>query len=46
MATWNVYAEIEGSPIYGEVDLDDDLDEDEAFEAIVDIFRSTLQIDR
>jgi hypothetical protein len=45
MATWDVYAEVNGSPLYASIELDWD-DEDKAFEAIVDEFRSTLQIDR
>jgi len=45
MSVWNVYAEVEGSPLYGQVELEDGVSEDEAFEAILDMFRSTLQID-
>ena len=44
MARWSIYAEVNGSPLYAEMDLDWH-DENKAVEAIVDEFRSTLQID-
>jgi len=44
MPLWDVYAEVDGSPIYATFETDSD-DEDEVFEEIVDAFRSTLQID-
>lgn len=42
---YDIYAEIDGSPIYATVEIDDGKDEDYAFEVIVDMFRATLQID-
>lgn len=44
MALWNVYAEIDGIPIYATMEMDW-THEGQAFNAIVDEFRSTLQID-
>jgi hypothetical protein len=46
MTHWDVYADIGGFPVYASFEVDDSLTEDEAFEEIVDEFRSTLQIDR
>jgi len=44
MATWNIYAEVSGSPLYATMEMDW-TDENRAFETIMDEFRSTLQID-
>ena len=43
---WDVYAEVDGTPVYATVEIDDEHDdEDDVFEIILDMFRSTLQID-
>ena len=44
MATWRVYAEVNGSPLYSTWETETE-DEDFVFDEIVNEFRSTLQID-
>jgi hypothetical protein len=44
MAVWDVYLEVEGSPLYATVTMDW-TDENRAFEEVLDMVRSTLQID-
>ena len=44
MFTWDVYAEVNGSPLYATFETEQ-TGETYAFEEIVDEFRSTLSID-
>jgi hypothetical protein len=44
MAVWDVYADINGTPVYAQVELVSGLSDDEAFEEVLDMFRSTLEV--
>ena len=44
MAEWRVYCEIEGQPLYANIDLDDDLDEEGAWEYASNYLQETLEV--
>lgn len=44
MATWRIYAEINGSPLYATMEMDW-TDERRAWAVVVEEFESTLQLD-
>lgn len=46
MSVWDVYGEVDGNPLYATIELSGERTEDQAFEEILDMFRSTLQVDR
>lgn len=44
MSVWEVYADVDGNPLYATVELDGLRTEDQAFDEILDMFRSTLEV--
>lgn len=46
MSVWDVYAEVDGNPLYATIELRGERTEDQAFEEILDMFRSTLEVTR
>ena len=44
MARWDVYADCDGSPLYAEIEIDDDAEEDEAWQYSLDALSQTLEV--
>ena len=44
MGMWDVYADVNGTPVYAQVELTSGTSDDEAFEEVLDMFRSTLEV--
>ena len=44
MATYSIYCEAYGNPLYGEVHLDDDLTEEKAWDMVSDYLLMTLEV--
>jgi hypothetical protein len=46
MATWNIYCEIEGQPLYASIELDDDEypDKEDAWDYAAQCLRETLEV--
>lgn len=48
MATWNIYCEIEGQPLYASIDLDDNEhpEEEDAWEYVSRYLQATLEVSK
>ena len=44
MSTYSIYCEAYGSPLYGSVDVDEDLTEDEVWDMVSDHLLETLEV--
>lgn len=44
MSSWSVYLECDGNPLYANVELDDDISEDGAYDEIIEMISSTLEV--
>jgi len=45
MARWTLYGELEGYPVYADVEVDDeDMDQDEVYQMVLDNFAMTLEV--
>ena len=44
MSTYSIYCEAYGSPLYGSVDIDEDLTEDEVWDMVSDYLLMTLEV--
>lgn len=44
MATWNLYGELNGYPVYADIDVDDDMEADEVYQMVLDDFSMTLEV--